>query len=277
VHALLVDLLRVTVVVFAVASMLAVGLTYSVRQILAPLRDARLVALSVGANFLLVPAWALLLVGVLDLAEPYRIGLLVVATAAGAPFVVKLVMSAGGDLAFAASLLVLLLPVTVVYMPLVVPLVAPDAEVGPGAVAAPLVTTNLLPLVAGMVVLALVPGVARRLRPLLRPLTTAALLAVLALTMAAYWEEFAGLLGRRVILATLLLVAGAFLIGFALARPQRHRNEFGLAAAQRNIAAATVVATQSIGHPDTVVTVIVASVVSMLLFPLAWQLRRRRR
>lgn len=52
----------------------------------------------------------------------------------------------------------------------------------------------------------------------------------------------------------------------------------GLGTAQRNIAAATVVATQSIGDPRTVVMVVIASLVGFaILFPIARLLRKRRK
>ena len=77
------DLLDVAVIVFAVTSMFSVGVTYTLRQIVGPLRSLRLVALSLVANFLLVPAWAVLLTWLLQLDEPYAIGILLVSTAAG--------------------------------------------------------------------------------------------------------------------------------------------------------------------------------------------------
>ena len=49
---------------------------------------------------------------------------------------------ADGDLAFAAGLLVLLLVVTMAYMPIVVPLIAPDAAVSTTSIAKPLVLTS---------------------------------------------------------------------------------------------------------------------------------------
>jgi BASS family bile acid:Na+ symporter len=67
------------------------------------------------------------------------------------------------------------------------------------------------------------------------------------------------------------------MLGFLLGITGRGtREEAGLAAAQRNIAAATVVATQSIGEPNTTVMVVVTSMVAMAtLFPTAAVLRRR--
>ena len=66
----------VAVVVFVVSSMLSVGLSLTVGQILAPLKNARLVVLSLAANFVLAPLVALGLWRVLGLDEPLGIGLL---------------------------------------------------------------------------------------------------------------------------------------------------------------------------------------------------------
>src|SRR5690606_24558775 len=101
-------------------------------------------------NFVVVPVWAVLLSWMLSLDEPYEVGLLIVASAAGAPFYIKLVQTADGDLGFAATMLVLLLPVTVIYMPIVVPVLVPDvADISALAIATPLFTTMLLPLAVG--------------------------------------------------------------------------------------------------------------------------------
>lgn len=272
---MLADLLSIAVLVFAVSSMFSVGLSYPMREILGPLRNLRLVAFALLANFVAVPLWALVITRVLSLGAPYEVGILIVASAAGAPMLVKLVQMSDGDVAFAGSLLVLLLPVTVIYMPLVVPLIAPDAEVEVWAIARPLLLSNLLPLGIGVAVLATLPRLARRLRPLLGPLTTVSLVGVVALTVLADADELLDIVGERVIIAAFLLICGAFLVGFALGVPDQHRAEIGLGTAQRNIAAATVVATQTIGDPDTVVTVVVTSIVAMaVLFPLTTQLKK---
>lgn len=272
---MLADLLNVAVMGFAVSSMALVGLTYTLSEVLGPLRSVRLIVLGLAANFVLVPAWAVLVTNLLAVDDPYQIGILLVASAAGAPFLVKLVVAADGDLAYAASLLVLLLPATVLYMPLVVPWIAPDADVDAGAIAMPLVLTNLVPIAAGMVVLGLWPAVAKALRPVLGPLSTVLLVALLVLTVSANGEELLDVVGQRAIIAAFLVIVGAFVIGFVLGAPDEHKDEIGLATAQRNIAAATVVATQAIGDARTVVTVVVASTVSMaILFPLTVPLRK---
>ncbi len=51
--------------------------------------------------------------------EPFGIGLLLLACAAGAPFLPKLAELARGNLAFAVGVMVLLMIVTVGYLPIV--------------------------------------------------------------------------------------------------------------------------------------------------------------
>ena len=139
-------LLKLTVLIFSVTSMLSVGFSYTLREITEPLREIRRVFLALAANFVLIPVLAYVVSRLLSLEPAVMIGLLLAATAAGAPFLTTLTKIAEGDLAFAAGLLVLLLVVTIFYMPIVVPLIAPAAMVSALAIATPLVLTMLLPL-----------------------------------------------------------------------------------------------------------------------------------
>ena len=74
---------------FVVASMLGTGLGLTVAQILQPLKNARLVILALLANFVLVPLLAFVITRVIPLDQSLQIGLIVLATTAGAPFLVK--------------------------------------------------------------------------------------------------------------------------------------------------------------------------------------------
>jgi len=133
-----------------VASMLAMGAGLTVSQIFAPLRNARLVVLALLANFVLMPLGALALAKVLWLDEPFGVGLLVLGCAAGAPFLPKLAEIAKGNLAFAVGAMVLLMVVTVGYLPIVLPLLLPGVSVNPWEIARSLVLLMLLPLVIGL-------------------------------------------------------------------------------------------------------------------------------
>lgn len=275
--AVLAQVLSISTLAFAVSSMLSVGFRYTIQEIITPLRNVRLVIGALVANFVLVPILAYAIMAVFSIGEAREIGLLLVACAAGAPFLVKLAQMAGADLAIASGVLVLLLVITVPYMPIVVPLIAPEADVSAAAIARPLILTMLLPLVVGLIAGRVVPALTSRLLPVLGIVANVALIALLVSTVAANLEEILSVFGTGAILAAILFIAGAFVIGYFLGITGRGtREELALGTAQRNIAAATVVATQSLGDPDTVVMVVVTSMVTMaILFPTAAALRRR--
>jgi BASS family bile acid:Na+ symporter len=274
---ILLSLLDIATLVFAVSSMFSVGFSYTVRELIEPLRNARLVIGALIANFVLVPLLAYVITRFLSLGEAREIGLLLVAVAAGAPFLIKLTQAADGDLAIASGLLVLLVVVTIGYMPIVVPLIAPDAEVSAISIATPLVLTMLLPLGIGLFIDAKFEGWADRLQPIMNKASSMALVVLLVTTILTNFGRILNVFGTGAILAALLFIAGAFVLGYLLGMTGRGtREELGLATAQRNIAAATVVATQSFGDPDTLVMVVITSIVTMaILFPVAGALSKR--
>jgi BASS family bile acid:Na+ symporter len=124
----------VSLLVFVVSSMLAMGLSLTVGQIVEPLRSVRLVLAALAANFVAAPVLGWGIGELLSLDEGLAIGLTIMATAAGAPFLPKLAAAAKGDLAFSVGLMVLLMVVTVASMPLVLPLLISGVDVDPWAI-----------------------------------------------------------------------------------------------------------------------------------------------
>lgn len=70
---------------FVITSMLAMRMSLSLAQIFQPLKNARLVVLALLAYFVLVPLLAHVITLVIPLEQSLQIGLIVLATAAGAP------------------------------------------------------------------------------------------------------------------------------------------------------------------------------------------------
>src|SRR5580765_7684211 len=104
--------ISVAMMAFVLSSMLAMGLGLRVGEIVAPLRNWRLVTLSLVANFVVMPFVALALARILRLDESMGIGLLLLGMAGGAPFLPKLAQIARGNLAFAVGLMMLLMVIT---------------------------------------------------------------------------------------------------------------------------------------------------------------------
>ena len=83
--------------VYVVGSMLSLGLSLTVAQIVQPLKNPRLVILALVANFILVPALVYGLTALISLSEGQRIGLILLGMAAGSPFLAKLAQTAKGN------------------------------------------------------------------------------------------------------------------------------------------------------------------------------------
>ncbi|MBP1704244.1 MAG: transrane transport protein, partial [Chloroflexi bacterium] len=138
-------IMNLSTLVFVVTSMLVMGLSLSVAQIIAPLRNARLVILALVANFILVPLAAYLITISFPISDGLKIGLILVSTAAGAPFLPRLAQIAKGNLAFSVGLMVLLMVFTIAYMPLVLPRLLQGISVDAWSIARPLILLMLIP------------------------------------------------------------------------------------------------------------------------------------
>lgn len=262
---------------FVLSSMLAMGLGLTVGQIIAPLSNARLVVLSVLANFLLMPLGAVALATLLRLDQPLGVGLLLLGTAAGAPFLPKLAQIAKGNLAFAVGLMVLLMVVTVGYLPLVLPLLLSGVSVNPAKIARSLSLLMLLPLAGALAVKARFADLAARTKPLLDRVSNLSLILLVLLITLANVNNVLAVFGTRGILGGLLFIALGFGLGWLLGGPGMDtRRVLALGTAQRNIAAALVVGSQSFSDPKAVVMVVVGALVGLLiLIPLSRALAKR--
>lgn len=278
---MLMDLLHkgynVATLCFVVSSMLAMGSGLLLAQIVEPLRNVKLVALALIANFILMPAAALGLALLLGLDKPFGLGLLVLGCAAGAPFLPKLADLAEGSLAFAVGMMVLLMVVSVAYLPIVLPLLAEGVSVNAMQIAQSLVLLMLLPLAIGLVLKARREAVAEQVKPWLDRLSSISLILLIVLITAANIDKVLQVFGTRAILAGLLFIAIGFGVGWLLGgRDADTKKVLGLGTAQRNIAAALVVAGQSFSDPKVVVLVTVVAILGMItLMPFARVLGKR--
>ena len=266
----------IATLVFVVSSMVAMGLGLKVAQITAPLRDLRLVSLSLLANFVLMPAAAVVLARVLRLDEPLGVGLLLLGAAAGAPFLPKLTQIAEGNLAFAVALMVLLMVVTVGYLPLALPFFLEGITVNPVKIARSLVVLMLIPLGVGLLVRARRPGAAGRIRPAVGWISNITMILVVVLTMAGHFKSVLSVFGTFGVLAAVVYTVVCAGIGWLFGGPAKStRGVLALGTAQRNAAAAFVVAGQNFDDAKVIVMITVVLIVDFLmLLPFARMLAR---
>lgn len=251
--------------IFIVSSTSAIGLDHMLGQILAPLRRPYLLLSTLFANFLVLPLGALVLALGLRLEEAPAEGLILLGIASGAPFVPQLTKLARGNLQVAVSTMGLLTAGTIIYMPLVLPLLVPEMTVSPLTVARPLLLFVILPLAFGLVTRAYRQDVATWLKPILDRISNASLLPVVILVVALNVDKVVHVFGTGGILAGLLLLLLGLFVGWLLGGPADDtRRALALVTGVRNFAVA-IVASQGFADPGVEIMVIVTAIIALLI------------
>lgn len=252
---------------FVVTSMFSFGLRLTIAQLLEPLRNLRLLTMTLLVNFVIVPAAALLLANLFRLDADLRIGLILISAAAGAPLVPKLAQIAKANLSFAVSSTALLVVATVIYLPLVLPFILPGVQIDPMSIIRPLSIQILLPLALGLIVDYISRNEADILLPILGQISNVSLTLMLVLMLGGNLGNVFSLLGTGSIISTILLLAIAMVAGYLLGGPDTPtRKTLLLASGQRSLAAAMVVATGSFAdRPNILVFLAAAGLVAMIM------------
>ncbi|HEY6760693.1 MAG TPA: bile acid:sodium symporter [Baekduia sp.] len=274
-------LAQVTGLLFVVASMLAMGLALTIPMIVGSISNVRLMVLALVGNFVAVPALAYgaseLLIS--DSHPGLRTGLILIGTAAGAPFLPKLVQTARGSIALGVGLMVVLMVVTIVYLPLVLPLLLPGGvEVDSWQIAKSLIFLMLLPLGAGLFIRARYQELSASLQPVAAQVSTIAVAILMVTLLVVNFQKIIDTLGTGGIAAALVVLVGALVIGLLTGgSAPENRSVLGLGTAQRNLSAAIVVAVQNFGGDAEVITmVMVVGVLGLvLLFATAGEFGKR--
>jgi predicted Na+-dependent transporter len=262
---------------FVITSMLAMGMSLTVKQIMDPLRNARLVVLVLVGNFLLVPALAWLLTLILPMGQAQAAALILLGACAGAPFLPKLAQMSKGNLALSVGLMVMMMVVTIFYAPLVLPLLLPGVQVDVTAIAQSLILLMLLPLAIGLLVNWRYASMAAEWQPHLSQASTYSLLVLIVDALLLQFRNVIGAIGSWVILGTLLLVVGALIMGYLLSFGSNaaERKVVALGTGQRNLSAALLVSA-SFGDAETLVmTLVAALVLQVLLIVTAGEIGKR--
>ena len=263
--------------VYVVGSMLAMGLSLTMAQIIQPLKNMRLVILALVANFILVPALVVGLTALIPLSEGQRIGLILLSMAAGSPFLIKLAQAAKGNMAFTVGLMVLLMVVSIIYLPFVLPLVLAGVEVSPWDIAQSLIITMLIPLAIGLFIKARYPDTGAHLQPTFAQASNTSLMLMMGILLMLNVRNILSVIGTGAIVAGIIFIVVSFVMGYLLGGPGRDtKSVLGLGTGQRNIAAALVVANQNFTDPDVLITLIVISLVGLfILMPIGGELGKR--
>jgi bile acid:Na+ symporter, BASS family len=250
------DLQKIAAIVMLVSLMLSAGLEINREHLMSALRDFGLLVGALIANFIIVPILGVVLVRLFHLEGDVAIGFLLMAIAAGVPFLVRAAgRQPGGNLGFAAALAFILPALSIVTIPVTAHFVLPPdavAHVPVVKLVITLVVFQLVPLLIGLLITDRAPAFAAKAQRPLLLLFFVAVLTLLVILGPALVKAVASVYGSNGMLAMLVIVLLSVAAGWLLGGPAvENRRTLGIATALRNIGTCAVIATAS--FPDTLV------------------------
>jgi predicted Na+-dependent transporter len=258
---------NLSVLIYIITTMLSMGLSFTPKQFLEPLKDKNLILKSLAANFILVPILAFIILKLIPLQQGLAIGLILMATAAGSPFMLKLVQFMHADIKFAVGLMLILSLVTLIYMPLMLSILLPGVSVNHISIATSLLVLIFLPLIGGTTVKSRYNEIAKTIQPTFNQISNIFIFVVIILYLGLNYQEFLAVFGTGAMIASLIFVLVAFLAGYFLGGPSKTTKPvLGLGTAMRNSSAAFVVAVTNFSSEyDVMAMIIVVYLFSIII------------
>lgn len=244
-------LLALQVAIFA--TVFGFGLQAKLDDVAYVLRRPSLLLRSVLAMFVVMPILVVILVKLFEFRMPVEVVLVVLAISPIPPLLPNRQRKAGGLPSYGLGLMLVLGVAAIVLIPLLVEVMAQvfdrPAAMSSGAIARIVVVMILAPLVAGMIVRALLPRVAGWLQtPVYWVATGLLVLGVLAV-LAGSWSAIWAATGGGTLIAIVAFVLVGLLVGHLLGGPDpEHATVLALSTACRHPAIALAVA--SANYPN---------------------------
>jgi BASS family bile acid:Na+ symporter len=265
---LLTALFNAGIVISVGATVLSLGMTFTVAQLLAPLRRTGLVVAMVALNALVIPAIAWGVAKGLPINEAYVDGLVLATLGAGSAAGIKAAQLAkNADLALAVSIVVVLQLVNIVSVPIWAGQVVSGASLSAWDILKSLLLLVLIPLIVGLVVKARYPDHAAEWTAGLVKIANLALVVAIAAGVSVNWQTIVDLFGSWVLVASLLIIAIALALGLLLGgKNAQTRTTTGLVSGMRfGSLGLIIIGSQLGGNPDYLGPALVFALLDVLL------------
>jgi len=207
-----------SLVIMLLTLVASLGMTFSVRQILEPLRRVWLLVGAVVVNLGLAPLVAIGVCHLFPLTSQARVGVAVVAVGAAGPVGLKSCeLAKRTDLAMAVSFTIVLQLLNIVAVPLWAKAIVTGAKVNPWSILTDLLILVLAPLVVGLILRSRYPEHRDGWKAGLDKISNIALYVLIAFGLAANWKAVVSSLGSWVILASVVIIIVYIVLGWAVA------------------------------------------------------------
>ena len=202
----------VTMLITLVASL---GMTFSVAQILAPVKRVWLLLATIAVNAALAPLIAIGICHLLPLSKEAAIGVELVTIASIGPAALKACQLAKrADMPMAVSYTIVLGVLNIILAPLWAKVMVKGATVSVLHILGNLVLIVLLPLVVGAVLRARYPNQAPGWKTGLEKISNIALYVAIAAGLAVNWKTVVSTLGSWVIVASVVIILVYIALGW---------------------------------------------------------------
>lgn len=262
----------IAVLLFIITSMIVMGLNVTIRDLVVPMKNKKLIIATLLANFVLVPILAFVIIFILPINKAMAAGLILVAIAAGAPSTPKVAELTGGNISYAVATTIVMTILTIILMPILLPYLLEGITMDPSKIAINLIILMLIPLLGGMGLRYYKEKLALKILPKLFWVSNGCIgiifLTFGILLLSRIGELFGGSTGSGMVLAALLFTVGSLGIGYALggSTPET-KGVLAFGTGFRNVTAALVVIAASFSDPgnDTLLMVLMVTLVSTIL------------
>ena len=174
------------VILLAVVSMLALGFSINAGRISDLLKDRRLVILTIGANFIVIPIVAILFARLLDFPDGIAPGFILIGCAAGSSVLPRLAEISKANIPLAKGLALILTLISIFFIPLLFPYISPGTSVNTGTLLLMLGVFMLIPLVSGLYIQRQRPVFADRWAPRMNKISVIVMIVVIIAFWALY-------------------------------------------------------------------------------------------
>jgi predicted Na+-dependent transporter len=216
---LLNHLFNAGIVVSIGATVLSLGMTYRVAELLAPLRRVWLVVLMILVNAVLIPAAAWGIGKALPITETAVVGMTLAAIGAASAAGLKATQLARrADLTLAVSIVVVLQLANLVAVPLWAGAVVSGASISASSILGNLLLLVLAPLAIGLFIRARYAEHAATWQVQLVKIANLALAVALIAGISVNWSSIVSLLGSWVLLASALIAIVGVILGVLVGR-----------------------------------------------------------
>jgi BASS family bile acid:Na+ symporter len=230
-------LLKITLVLFMVGNLLDLGLRLDLKSALRGFRDFRFMALTTLWGFILCPGLGYLLAQLLPLAPPVAMGLILMTLGPGGPMLPIMVDRARGDVNYTATFTLYTTLGTVVFLPIMVPVLVKGLTVTTWMIAKPMLFFILLPMVIGVVIRLRWASFASSIQPFVNKATKIDTLAMLILVFGVYGKGMLGTVGTFTagsqFLFLFIVTAGSYWLSFGM--PERQKSVLSIGVCCRQI------------------------------------------